>query len=316
MRNRYVLCFVLNVFALTGCGAENENTKAPARDTATSGKIQISVDESYKPPISSLVDVFMMEYPKTKIEASYVASEQAVLDLMTNKARAILVPRELKSEESEAFKKASIIPKVVKLADDAIALIAHPSQGDLTLTVKELEGIFTGGTKSWSELGEGSGPIRVVFDNANSSAVQYITDRFCKNGKLPENAFATQKTEEVIQYVAKNPGTLGIIGVSWISDLKDPKNQKFFKEINVVAVGEKEGSEFFKPFQYYIALRQYPLSRTLYMLIRESYHGLAHGFSNFAAGQRGQLLFLKAGLLPAYAQIRLMKFKNEPFKVQ
>jgi len=55
---------------------------------------------------------------------------------------------------------------------------------------------------------------------------------------------------------------------------------------------------FIRPYQNEIALGRYPLSRPIYAVSREHFVGLGTGFVVVAAGELGQRILLKAGLVP------------------
>jgi phosphate transport system substrate-binding protein len=49
-------------------------------------------------------------------------------------------------------------------------------------------------------------------------------------------------------------------------------------------------SYYFKPYQAYIAFRSYPLTRTVYFVLRQPYFGLGTGFANFLGGNKGHMI--------------------------
>ena len=58
-----------------------------------------------------------------------------------------------------------------------------------------------------------------------------------------------------------------------------------------------------KPYQYYIYNDSYPLIRTIYCLLNDSYRGLPFGFSNYLASPKGQMIIFHSSLLPAYGNM-------------
>jgi phosphate transport system substrate-binding protein len=116
--------------------------------------------------------------------------------------------------------------------------------------------------------------------------------------------------EEVIDYVNKNGNCIGLIGAGWISDRDDSTANAFLNKFKVMEILSKEDGEYYKPFQAYLALRSYPLTRTVYYLLREPRTGLGTGFSNFLASDKGQRIVLKSGLVPATMPVRLVKVKK------
>lgn len=298
------------ILILNGCnpyGSPHKNL-----DTVTSGKIKIAVDESYKPIIAAQIDVFHSDYNDAHITPLYRSEKAALNALMQDSVRVAIISRQLTHDETGFLKQQKIDPITVKVAKDAIALLVHPSKGSVNLTMAQVKGIFDGTFKTWSSVGVPGGVIRGVFDNPNSSSARYISEKFLNGKPIPPTLFATQSTTDVLQYVSDNKDALGIIGVSWVSDLDDPTNPAFNKKVGVIGVANTAGDEFFQPFQAYIAQGTYPLTRELFMISRETYSGLGKGFSIFVASDKGQRIFLKSGLVPATAPIRLIKTRSDP----
>ena len=59
------------------------------------------------------------------------------------------------------------------------------------------------------------------------------------------------------------------------------------------------------------ANKQYPFIRDVYTINRETFAGLGTGFTSFVAGDAGQRIILKMGMLPATLPIRLIKIKSK-----
>jgi phosphate transport system substrate-binding protein len=78
--------------------------------------------------------------------------------------------------------------------------------------------------------------------------------------------------------------------------------EKIVAELKILGVKNsigKPGSDaYYKPTQNDIALGMYPLTRSLYVINCEGGTGLGTGFASFIAGERGQRVVLKSGLLP------------------
>ena len=81
---------------------------------------------------------------------------------------------------------------------------------------------------------------------------------------------------------------------------------KFKKEIKFVAVSKDSvatKANSFQPYQYYLYTGQYPLIRTLYVLMADPLRGLPWGFSNFLVSPKGQLLIFRSSILPYRADL-------------
>ena len=117
----------------------------------------------------------------------------------------------------------------------------------------------------------------------------------------------------MINFVEKHPEAVGIIGVNWISDPRDSISHSFLSKIKVVSITPEfnsEGTDFFSPHPAYIANKQYPFIRAVYTISRETFTGLGSGFTSFVAGDAGQRIILKMGLVPAYMPVRLVEIKK------
>jgi hypothetical protein len=118
----------------------------------------------------------------------------------------------------------------------------------------------------------------------------------------------------VISYVAKNPAALGVIGVNWIGNPADSTRLSFNDAIRIMAVSRADSATVgnsFKPYQAYLALNQYPLTRNVYILLNDPKSGLPSGLTSFLTDFRGQRIILKSGLVPATAAVRIVDVKEE-----
>jgi phosphate transport system substrate-binding protein len=120
--------------------------------------------------------------------------------------------------------------------------------------------------------------------------------------KLPSTGiYALNSNADVIKYVNDNPGSVGVVGVNWM--VQPPVELEpivaDLKILGVKNIAGRPGSDaYYKPNQNDIALEKYPLTRSLYIINCEGGAGLGTGFASFIAGERGQRIVLKSGLLP------------------
>lgn len=303
------------IFGLLACGSflfflSCKQGSGPT-DTPTTGHIKISVDETFYPVFDSELAVFHSMYRFAAIHAAYVPEGQAIKDLLADSSRLIVASRELTAEEIKYFDGLKLIPRSLKIATDAIALITHPENRDTALTMEQLEQIFTGKAENWNLLDAQNEALemRVVFDNTSSSTARYIKEKF--KTELPSYCFAANKNTEVVNYVAEHKNALGVIGVNWISDSDDSTSIDFMQRINVLRIiSDSTDMRGKQPYQAYIAQGTYPLTRDIYLITREARSGLASGLMAFVASDKGQRIILKAGLVPATMPVRIVGFGN------
>lgn len=308
--------FVTTVLGISGCNSGENGTP---EDTATSGRVHITVDETFAPIITSEINTFQSIYKDAKIDASYKPEAEAINDLLNDSSRIVIVTRKLNEEEEAHFRKLEIIPHTVKICYDAIAVIVNPSNRDTLMDYEKFKDVLSGKISKWNQAfpGSGLGDIQVIFDNQNSSTVRHVKEM--NNGQLTKNGFAVKTNSAVIDYVSKHKNSVGVIGVSWISDKDDSTALSFLKKVRVMGFNSTapnaEPGEYYQPFQAYIAQKVYPLTREVYIISREARMGLGSGFTTFIASEKGQRIFLKSGLVPAIAPVRLVELKKSNIKI-
>ena len=142
----------------------------------------------------------------------------------------------------------------------------------------------------------------IVFDNPNSSLVRYLKDLTGQKEFKQKNIYALKSNKEVIEYVSKHPGSIGITGFSWLND-PDADYADAVKKIKIVAVKDDENKasadQYYKPSQTTLSLNQYPMKRDLFIVnCLGSRRGLGAAFERFIVTEKGQRIILRSGLLP------------------
>lgn len=330
----FIVVLVIITSLLSSCGDRKKVTRT---DTLTSGIADIAVDECMAPIIDEEIMVFEALNKEATIIPSYTNDYQVYNMLLKDSVRLIIGTRELTNNEIAIIKERKQRVRSQKIAIDGIALITNKSNPDTLLSIKDIKNIITGETRTWKDINPNSklGNIAVTFDSPNSSTVRYIKDSICGDRPIGDNVRAispdtksidlaeSTPNQKVIEYVAANPNALGIIGVNWISNPSDTTNLSFIDKINVVSVSREDeatSENSYKPYPYQLAMELayrmsaesdqkggYPLTRDVYIIITDSSGGLPSGFVNFVAGDRGQRIILKAGLLPANRPVRLVR---------
>ncbi|MEO5783268.1 MAG: substrate-binding domain-containing protein [Ginsengibacter sp.] len=289
---RYTLPVFILLFIGTSCNGPHNRSDT---DTANSGIIHISVDESFKPVIDSQIQVFEALYPKAKIIAEYKPEADCFRDLIKDSTRMIIVTRGLTDEEEKFYKDSlHYKPNWDKVANDAVTVIVSNKSKDTVLTIEKIRGILDGST--------GDKEIAVFDGLSATSTVRYAVDSILKGKPFdPKKVFAAKSSQDVINYVSSNDNAIGFVGVSWIGNKEDTAQLSFLKKVKIVAIecATCDEKPFVKPYQANIMLKRYPLVRGLYYILKENYDGLGGGFANFLIYEKGQLIFRRAYLGPA-----------------
>ncbi|MEZ5047221.1 MAG: substrate-binding domain-containing protein [Chitinophagaceae bacterium] len=265
-------------------------------DNQTSGHIKISVDESYKPIMEEQLKIFLAQNPNAIIDVEYKPEAECFNDFLEDSTRVIFVTRELNQEEKKYCESKQIVPKSLAMARDAVCFITSTANNDLKLSIPELKNILKGTDQRF----------QIVFDNQASSSARYIKDSLIPNESLSSNVFAAKTSEEVIQYVSENKKSIGVIGVNWVSDHSDTATQTFLEKVHIIPIKPDADSatKYVKPYQAYIGLKTYPLTRNFYFISKETWQGLGTGLVNYLC-RNGQLVFKQSKLFPLRVNVFL-----------
>ena len=279
-----IIFFVFMLFLLIKCKQGNADSK---KETIIQGETTVVVDESLTPVVEDLVQIFESKY-NAKINILSKSEAEVIQALAKDTSRIAILCRPLNKEEVTFFNSKKIYPKTTPFAKDAIAFIVNKNTKDTLITLKEVTD-FMKGNRSTKIKG-------LVFDNLNSSTVRYVSELAGINN-------------EVINYVAENNGIIGVVGINYIFEPSE-KAANSIRKINVLNVLNTVDSQYYSPTQNNLGEGTYPLARELFVVNAQGYDGLGMGFSSFIAGEIGQRIILKSGLLPYKVPSRKIRIRN------
>jgi phosphate transport system substrate-binding protein len=274
------------LLTIVACGRKAEEQP---RETTVSGKTLIAVDESFQPIVDEEAFVYKSLNEQADLNIVYGAENKVVGLLLNDSVRFAILSRELSTEEKRILDGRNLAPKVDRFAIDAITLIVNNTSADTLITVGELKKMLNGQART---------DVNIVFDNPNSSLVRYLK-AFSNSADLKgRNIYALKDNKEVIKYVSQHQNAIGITGFSWLND-PDTDYADAVKKVKIVAVkDDTKKTGYFKPSQATLALKQYPLTRDLYIINSTGKMGVGTGFAYFILGEKGQRILLQSGILP------------------
>lgn len=317
------ISYVLVGLALSAClfvSCGEQKRKDGRTDTNSSGAISFASDESFSPIVDELKAVFEMSCLNAKVTPIYTSEVDGVNMLLKNKVMLTITARKFSQKEYDYLKGTDQLPEAVPVAYDGMALICNNKNLDSCITVNDVKRILSGKVTKWSDVNKGSklGDIWVCFDNKKSSAVSFCVDSIL-GGKTIDNPniFAAKNSKDVIEYVARTPNAIGIIGSNWLNDKRDSTNTTWNKSITVMSVSKLDKAtpmNSWKPYQAWLLNGRYPFVRTIYALLNDPKRGLPWGFAHFIESPRGQLIIFKSGLLPTRGEIAIrdVNVNNKP----
>ena len=282
-----------------------KNSKNPneLKETVIQGTATMLVDETLQPIAEDNIAVFESQYP-VKLTQINKSETEIINDLISQKNNIAILGRKLTTEESVIFANKKIIPRITPFAIDAIALVTSNVSKDTLIDLQEVINLLQSKPSKLKSL---------VFENPNSSTINYMNRVAGIKITAKNNIFSLKNNNAVLQYVIDNPGTIGVVGLNGIVQ-PTPYDQILLKKINVMAVRnvktKPNSTEYYKPSQDNLGAGLYPLSREVYVLNYQGGQGLGMGFASFVAGEIGQRIILKSGLLPIRIPSRTINIRK------
>jgi phosphate transport system substrate-binding protein len=307
MMGQRLLIFFFITFLAAACSSKKNRPS----DTSESGIIYISVDETFKPIIEEQIKVFEASWPKAKIIASYKPEAECWDDLLKDSTRMVITTKKLtEAEKKYYYDSVGIYPQSGVLANDAVALIVNRKNPDSVFTKQDVVDLLSGQSKM---------PYGLVFDGVKvTGTVRYAIDSILKGKPFQtKNVTAASNSKAVAQYIAANEGFIGFVGVSWVGNPEDSSQTNLLSKLRIAWLPcdscDEEGF-FTKPWQEEILTKRYPYVRDIVYVLKENHSGLGKAFTNFMMSDRGQLIFRRGYLVPAWkifmmreAKLKLVK---------
>lgn len=294
------MAFIALATAFASCGNSGQQQTEGTSESTTRGNISVSVDETFMPVMVQELNVFDSSYPEGHIKASYKTEKQCFEDLFKDSARLIVTARDMTEEEKKTYERNNVKVRSLAIAMDAVAVVVNPASPDSFMTLGQLKQVL---------MGKFARQYTVVFDNNQASIVRYMLDSLIPGAQLSSNVYAVKNNDSLIAYVSKNEKAIGFVGVTHMYDPESVKPEgEFRKGVAVVALKDENDTavtDFYQPYQAWIALKKYPLRRKMYFITRDTWSGLGTGFANFLSSEAGQLIFNKAKLVPLRVSLRL-----------
>jgi phosphate transport system substrate-binding protein len=298
LANLPYLIVLVALFIFFAC-KQNDN-KDNGKETILKGKVTILVDETLKPIIEDQIEVFESTYD-AKITLVARSEKELVQAFLKDTSSIVVLTRKLTADEAKKFELKKIIPKQTIIGTDAIAFITNKNSKDTLIALQDVIHFMQGKRDSRIK--------GLVFDNPNSSTVRYMNELAGLKAIPEKGVYSFKINDEVIKFVAENDGMIGIVGVNWLSQPLPAMND-YVKKVNVLNVKGLTGNGYYAPTQNNISEGTYPLARDLYIINCQGYSGLGMGFASFVAGEVGQRIILKSGLLPVRTPGRKILIRN------
>jgi phosphate transport system substrate-binding protein len=248
-------------------------------------------------------EAFQKHYPNVRIQVEGKGSSTAPPALIKGTAQLGPMSRKMKGTEVDEFEKAfGYKPTAVRVAVDGLAVYVHKDCPLETLSMEQVDAIFSSTRKgglpaieTWGQLGlEGDWadkPIRLYGRNSASGTYQYFKENALYNGDFKNSVKEQPGSASVVRSVAEDRFGMGYSGLGYRT-----------AGVKSLTLSQKRGEPAYGTDEQVVLSGNYPLSRFLYVYVNKSpkrgLDPLIREFLRFALSVEGQEVVAKDGYLP------------------
>jgi phosphate transport system substrate-binding protein len=235
--------------------------------------------------VPQLAEAFKAKMEQQGVDVAFeIAAEGSstgVASIIDATAEIGMSSRDPKDKEVAKAKAKGVGMKAITVAKDGIAIIVNETSPLESISLEEIELIFSGDVTDWSGISTQTGAISAYTRNT-SSGTYAVFQKLGMNSR--DYGSETQKmagNEQIAAEVAKNPNGIGYVGLAYINT----------PGVKVLPV---DGSA--------PDAADYPLARPLYYLINtnQSLGTTANDFIGFTFSPEGQAIISGVHFLPVY----------------
>ena len=293
--DRYVMVFLLTIFLST---CQFEQTHIP--NTPTTGQVAIWADNSFEYILPPALHLFESIYKNASIRYKFKSEAECIQGLLNDSCKVIFISRPLSKQELVVFQANNLIIHQTPVAYSAVALVGKPFK-ETGIELQVLKNILTEDRA-----------LQIVFFKKQNGAILYVKDSLLSGKDFGPHCFVLEDSAAFRKYIFEHTNVMGILDYSYICD-DDDKWIRSFKypqhDTLLIPLRRSRAEPAYYPDQSNIATRAYPLVRCIYCIRRGDDFSLSAGVESFVAGEKGQILFKKMGLVPVMDRERRLEFK-------
>ena len=251
---------------------------------------------------------FRALYPHVPIQIESKGSAAAPPALLAGTAQLGPMSRAMKPSEREAFAtKYGYLPTAIPVALDAIAIFVHKDNPLTSLTLAQLDAIFSsthirGGQpiQTWGDLGLTGEwtlrPLSLYGRNSASGTSAFFKEHALRRGDFRATVKELPGAASVVHGVAHDLAGMGYTGIGAQT-----------AGVKVVALADAAAGTPQAPSLEHCLRGTYPLARFLYLYVHKKpgtpLTPLVHEFLKFVTAREGQAMVVKDGYYPLPASV-------------
>lgn len=231
-------------------------------------------------------EFYMKQNPATSIQVTGGGSGVGITALINGTTDIANASRPMKQTEIEKLKaRFNTLGVQIPCAKDGVTIFLNEANKVQELTLKQLSDIYQGRIKNWKEIGGNDAEIRTYGRENSSGTYIYFHDEVVK-GDYAAGVQSLPGTAAVVNAVKKDINGIGYGGAAYAVGVKHAKVKKDAASPAVLPTGES------------IKKGDYPITRYLYMYMRNRPTGEIKKYIDWILSQEGQNIVAEVGYFP------------------
>lgn len=231
-------------------------------------------------------EVYMKSNPSASVQVTGGGSGVGISALINGATDICNSSRKMKATEKDKLKQRyNTLGVEVACARDGITIYLNSANKVKELSIKQLSEIFKGNITNWKEVGGNDASIK-LYGRENSSGTYVFFQENVVKGDYATSCQTLPGTAAVVNAVKKDPNGIGYGGAAYAEGISICKVKKDDKSTAYAATAET------------IAKGEYPISRYLYMYLRNKPTGAMKQYIDWILSSEGQKLVVEMGYFP------------------
>jgi len=230
---------------------------------------------------------YMAAHPDVTIQVTGGGSGTGISALINGTTDICNASRPMKNSERDKLKQRFGTRGVeIKCAQDGLAIYLNEANPLNELTLQQIKDIYTGKITNWKDVGGPDERIILYSRENNSGTYVYFKDNVLLGEDFAAAAQNMPGTASVVNAVAKDKWGVGYGGAAYGKGIKFAKVKK------------DVDSPVYAPTKENVAAGNYPLSRYLYLYVRNRPSGALKEYIDWILGDEGQKVVSEVEYFP------------------
>jgi len=231
-------------------------------------------------------ELYMKNNPSATIQVTGGGSGVGITALINGTTDICNSSRPMKQTEIEKLKaRYNTLGVQISCAKDGITIFLNEANKIEELSIKQLSDIYQGKIKNWKELGGIDAEIRLYGRENSSGTYTYFHDEVVK-ADYAASVQTLPGTAAVVNAVKKDVNGIGYGGAAYAVGVKHAKVKKDANSPAILPTKENIGNG------------QYPITRFLYIYLRNRPTGETKKYIDWILSQEGQMIVTEVGYFP------------------